>query len=265
MDFDFFESGTGDGPALLFIPGSYSAHTAWRAVQASLTGSYRMITTSLPGYGGTPEIRDDRIDDLSAVTDFIAEVVARVGEPVHMIGHSYGGMNIYASVLTGAVSPESIVTFEGNPIYSRHADTPYPWVQETMEMKDGFEAAVLAGDPDAAGLIIDYWGAPGMFKSMPEPFAEFCRSKTFTNLLDWRQAFLFRPYFSEFARLDKPCTVARGALANQAIIDVSDEIVANAKNAVLHVEPGAGHFLISTHPAECAALIDQHMAQFVEV
>jgi pimeloyl-ACP methyl ester carboxylesterase len=262
MEFDFVESATGDGPVLLFLPGSYSTHTAWRAVQASLTGAYRMVTTSLPSYGGTPETRGDPINDLECITGFVAEVVARIGEPVHMVGHSYGGLNIYASVLSGVVSPESIVTFEGNPIYSRHPTTPYPWTDAVLEMKNSFEAAVLADDIDAAGLIIDYWGKPGMFKAMPEPFVAFCRSKAFTNLLDWRQTSLFTPYFSEYARLDMPCTVARGELANQAIIDVSDEIVANAKNAVLHVEPGAGHFLISTHPEACAALIDRHMAQF---
>ncbi len=47
MTFEFEERG--EGPALLFIPGSYSNGAAWRGIQKALQGSYRMITTSLPG------------------------------------------------------------------------------------------------------------------------------------------------------------------------------------------------------------------------
>jgi pimeloyl-ACP methyl ester carboxylesterase len=257
MKYDFIDSGT--GPALLFLPGSFSSHTAWKGVQKALRGNYRMVTTSLPGYGGTPEIRSDTDDYIELATDFVAEVVARIGGPVHMIGHSYGGLSIYASVLSGKVKPESIVTFEGNPVFSKRAEGSFSWTQNLLSMFNEFEAAVLAGDPDAAGIIIDFWSKPGMFKSMPTAFVEFCRSKAPTNLLDWRTAIGFTPSFSAYECLDMPTTVVHGELANQAMVDVSDQIVANARNAVLHVEPGAGHFLISTHPEACAAVIDSHM------
>ena len=128
MDFDFIDDGT--GPALLFLPGSFSAYAAWKGVQKALKGTYRLVTTSLPGYGDTPEIRDATTDNIERVTDFVAEVVARSGAPVHMVGHSYGGLVIYASVLSGKVTPESIVTFEGNPVFSRHTGGPFPWAPD---------------------------------------------------------------------------------------------------------------------------------------
>ena len=63
MTFEFEERG--EGPALLFIPGSYSNGAAWRGIQKALQGSYRMITTSLPGYGRTVEIRNKTTSDMS--------------------------------------------------------------------------------------------------------------------------------------------------------------------------------------------------------
>ena len=257
MKFDFFETGT--GPALLFLPGSFSTHAAWRAVQNELNGEYRMITTSLPGYGGTPEIRDDKTNNMELVTDFVAEVVARIEEPVHLIGHSYGGMNAYAATLCGKVNPKSIVTFEGNPIFSKHPAKPFAWTQSVRNTMRAFEEAVITGNANAAGIVIDFWSHSGMFQSMPAQVADYCRSKVQTNLWDWRHASSFTPEFSAYERLDMPCTVVRGELCNQAMRDVSDEIVANAQSAVLHIEPNAGHFLISTHPKACATVIDGHM------
>lgn len=260
MEFDFIDAGT--GPALLFLPGSYSSHSAWRGMQTALKGSYRTITTSLPGYGATPEIRTGDAGDIDLITDFVAEVVHRVGEPVHLIGHSYGGLAVYASVISNKVKPLSIVTFEGNPVYCRNGTTPFPWSQDMIDMKARFRAAIKAADPEAAGVIIDFWSHSGNFKSMPETFRAFCQTKASTNLLDWEAGTNFTADLADFKCLEMPCTVARGELANQAIIDISDQIVAHAQDAALHVEPGAGHFLISTHPAECAAVIDRHMQAF---
>ncbi len=260
VDFDFVDTGT--GPAILFLPGSYSSHSAWRGVQKALKGSYRTILTSLPGYGDTPEIRAGDDGDLGLTTDFVTEVVERVGEPVHLVGHSFGGLCVYASVLSGKVKPLSIITFEGNPVYCRNGGAPFSWAIDMQSMKDRFRAAIEAGDPECAGIIIDFWSQPGNYNSMPDSFRAFCQTKAATNLLDWEIAATFAADFTDFNCVDMPCTVARGELANKAIIDVSDQIVANAQNAKLHVEQGADHFLISTHPAECAAVIDRQMQNF---
>lgn len=260
MEFDFVE--TGQGAPILFLPGSYSSHSAWRGVRQALSGDHRTILTSLPGYGDTPEIRAGDAGDLSLVCDFVAEIVEKIDEPVHLVGHSYGGLCAYASALSGKVRPLSIVTFEGNPVFCREGDVPFPWAGDMRAMTGRFRNAIEAGDPEAAGIIIDFWSRSGAFGSMPESFRAFCRTKVSTNMLDWDLASRLDADFAAFARLDMPCTVARGEFANQAMIDVSDRIVANAPNASLHVEPGAGHFLVSTHPAECAAVIDRHMRDF---
>ncbi len=80
MTFDFTETGT--GPALLFLPGSYSNYAAWKGVQSALEGSYRLISTSLPGYGGSSEVRPDDINDMSHMAYFVARVVEHAEEDV---------------------------------------------------------------------------------------------------------------------------------------------------------------------------------------
>ena len=48
---------TGEGSAVLFVPGSYSTPAAWGAMQKRLPQRYRFIGTSICGYGATDETR----------------------------------------------------------------------------------------------------------------------------------------------------------------------------------------------------------------
>ena len=260
MHFDFKDTGT--GPILLFVPGSYSNYSAWKNIQQELKNSYRMISISLPGYGGTPEVRADSADDMSAMSAFIADVVEHIGEPVHLIGHSYGGLVTFAATLARSVKPLSLITFEGNPIYSRYPDIDYPWLAATLDMSQRFEESYASGDPDAAGIIIDFWGKKGDFQAMPERFRDYCRSTVYTNILDWRTAAGFKPHFSEYSAIEVPCTIVRGEFANQAIVDLSDAISLEIPDNNLHVVEGSGNFLISTHPTECAKIIDGHLTAY---
>jgi pimeloyl-ACP methyl ester carboxylesterase len=54
-DIEYAESGS--GPALLFMPGAFSTGAASRGVIEHLGEGYRVITTSLLGYGATAERR----------------------------------------------------------------------------------------------------------------------------------------------------------------------------------------------------------------
>ncbi|MEP1208273.1 MAG: alpha/beta hydrolase [Rhizobiaceae bacterium] len=255
-------SDTGSGPALLFLPGSYSTKEAWKGVQAALQGSYRVISTSLPGYGATPEIRSDLVADMALMQEFVAHVVGRIGEPVHLIGHSFGGLTALASTLSGAVEPLSVITFEGNPIYSLPQQGEFVWKHQVLEVGEKFEQAYERGDADAAALIIDYWGHEGFFAAMPETVRNFCRATTYTNVLDWRAAAGFTPRVSEFSSIDVPSSLVRGELANDAIVEITGLLSQIMPSATQHIVPSAGHFLISTHAEQCAAIIDDHMAGF---
>ena len=260
MSFDFIEVGT--GPALLFLPGSYSNHAAWKGVQAALSGSYRLISTSLPGYGNSCEVRPNSVSDMAEMTDFVARIVDHAKEPVHLIGHSYGGLAVLATALSKKAPLLSLLTFEANPVFIRPDDGDFPWLPEATAIPDRFEAAFAAGDPGAAAGIIDYWSAPGYFQTLPKPVQDYCRSCAKTNVLDWRTAKGFRPLLSDFAAIDIPATIVRGALANRAITDISKGIATHIPQGSLEVVRNANHFLISTHVKACAGVIDAHMDRF---
>ena len=72
-DVEFSERG--DGPALLLLPGSFGTGAGWKAVTDRLSVRYRLVTTSLLGYGATSERRPLGNTTMQQQTDIIAYLI----------------------------------------------------------------------------------------------------------------------------------------------------------------------------------------------
>ena len=105
----------GDGPTLLLLPGSFGTGSGWRPVIERLAGRYRIITTSLLGYGETAERRLLGNATMRQQVDIIDHIIKRIGEPAHVVGHSFGGFTALAHAIDGALKPASLLLVEANP------------------------------------------------------------------------------------------------------------------------------------------------------
>jgi pimeloyl-ACP methyl ester carboxylesterase len=252
---------SGEGPALLFLPGSYSTPAAWRPVQRLLQPSWRLITTSLCGYGGSSETRTRQDFGMAHEVRLVEALVERIASPVHLIGHSFGAAVALATALDGKVNVASLTLFEANPLEIMRERGHEALYQDTLRMSRDFEAAVDGGEADAPRRIIDFWGNPGAWTAMPEPVKAYCRDTAARNVLDWRAAFAYKPGAAEFAGVDVPVLVVRGGLANAAMVQITDGLLASLPRARAAVVQGAGHFLITSHPAPCAELLTSFLAE----
>lgn len=257
--FDYIEQG--DGPTILFVPGSFSSVRAWEGVQRHLPKGYRFVTTALLGCGGTDETRSFDHSHMDHFIDLIAAVAEKAATPVHLVGHSCGGMAAFGAALSGRVDIRSLTTFETNnmTVLAKHGFRQI--YDEAFEIGRIFEGEYLAGNRDAAAIIIDYWGGKGAFAAMPPSVQESIRKATLGNVLDWRTAKTFLSTKADYAAMNIPVQLVRGSLANDVIKAVHDTLstwIPNAKRAEVE---GAGHFLITSHAKECAALLQGFLAQ----
>lgn len=252
---------SGSGPAVLFIPGSFSTPAAWRPMQTRLPARFRMAATSLCGYGATEETRS--VGDLDLIHEVrVVERVAReLGQPLHLVGHSFGGTVALASALAGRFEVLSIAVFEANPLEMIRAQGGQAAYDEVQRMSAAFEAAYHAGEADAAGRIIDFWGGEGVFATMPEPVRDYCRKTAYANVLDWRSAFAFLARKRDYAKLDRPVLLVRGGEACPAMLHITDALQAALPKVRPAVVPGANHFLITSHAADCAALLSEFLEE----
>ncbi|MGH9296945.1 MAG: alpha/beta fold hydrolase [Acidimicrobiales bacterium] len=85
----------GDGPIIVLVHGWGLGHHSYRAAaeELSLQG-YRVIVPDLPGFGATSDLPIHRLSlstYAAAMLLFLESSDDVAGEPVHLVGHSFGG------------------------------------------------------------------------------------------------------------------------------------------------------------------------------
>lgn len=243
--------------SLVLVSGSYSTGAAWGPIIKHLPESWTIETVTLPGYHGVPDPRTPADPDVMHLRHVVTDAVGRQSGPIHIAGHSFGFQAICAALVAGEVEVASLTSFEGNLLEPLHHDGQGAHLAGVRAFADRFMQAVHAGDPDAPGLVIDFWGVPGAWAAMPDHHKDFIRTGAAANLMDWLGALAFRPDLSRLARHDGPIAIVRGEHANPAMVAICDHLSALGPQATLDVVAGATHFLVTTHPAECAALLAQ--------
>jgi pimeloyl-ACP methyl ester carboxylesterase len=146
--FDYAE--TGSGPSLLFLPGSFGTGTGWKAVTGHLGDGYRMVTTSLLGYGATPDIRPDGNATMAQQVSLIDRIIDRIGTSPHVVGHSYGGLSAIAHALTGRHRPATLLLVEANPLGLLRASGDLKHYGMFESMTRAYFADFARGDAEAA-------------------------------------------------------------------------------------------------------------------
>jgi pimeloyl-ACP methyl ester carboxylesterase len=255
---DYAESGL--GPTVVFVPGSCSTGSAWRPILSELGNGWRAVTTSLLGYGGTAERRTLRDADISREAEILEAVVRRAASPVHLVGHSFGGAAAIAVALRRRVPLLSLVIIEA-PVLEllRHAGE-HRHYRALREMTDVYFDAFRAGETAAIKLMIDFYGGAGTFAAWPERVRRYAVDTTPVNILDWASAYDFQLTPACLANIDVPALVLRGGASHPAMRRASELLSQCMANASLATIAGAAHFMISTHAAQVAGAIAQHLA-----
>ena len=255
--FDYAEAGS--GPALLFLPGSFGTGTGWKPVLAYLGEGYRMVTTSLLGYGATPDIRPDGNATMAQQVDLIDRIIDRIGMSPHVVGHSYGGLSAIVHALTGRHGPASLLLVEANPLGLLRASGDLEHYGMFESMTGPYFADFARGDAEAARHVIDFYGGAGTFDSMPPKVRSYIVATTAVNLRDWSSGTPFEPSEEILQSIDVPTTVVRGGNGHPAMLRIAELLHASIPRAQLVTIEGGSHFLPSSHPAEIATLIWQHV------
>jgi pimeloyl-ACP methyl ester carboxylesterase len=256
-DIEYDEQGA--GPTLVLVPGSWSTGAAWKGVIAALARPYRVVTTSLLGYGGTDERRTDGDRSLDREAEIVEAVIERAGAPVHLVGHSFGGLACLAVALRGRVELSTVAVLEATVFDALRAARERDRYDEVLEMTRDYTSSFAAGDRGAARHVIDFYGGEGSYDAMSPRMRESIVNGTPTNILDWSSALGARQDLSDYGAIGVPSLVVHGALAHRCVA-LAAEIVADAiTNAQLATIPDASHFMLTTHPAAVAALIEAHV------
>jgi len=250
---------TGAGPCLLFVPGSFSTTAAWRGIGNLLKDRFRVVTTSLPGYGGTAEIRKASAAPMVPEAEVVEAVAERAGPPLHLIGHSWGGVVCAAVALRRRVALKSVTFLEANVCDLLRQAGETALYDEVRGFSDAYIAAHAAGEAEAARRVIDFWAGPGSFARLPQAVRDYAVRTTGANVLDWPSMYGMNRPLADYAAIDCPVLVMRGAESHKVARRIAGILAGACPQGRLAEVPGASHLMIGTHPREVAELIAEHV------
>jgi pimeloyl-ACP methyl ester carboxylesterase len=256
---DYEEQGT--GPAILFVPGSWSTCSAWRGVIAPLADRFRIVTTSLLGYGNTEERRSMDDASIDREAEIVEAVIRRAGGAIHLVGHSFGGAVCLAIVLRRAAQLASLTLIEPTifSVLRRCGDVEL--YEEVRAMSEAYSEAYRNGEGDAARRVIDFYGGRGSFDAFPQRMRDAIVATTATNILDWMSGMDFDQELASYASITVPSLVIRGECGHPTVRRAAEILSGAIPKSAFVTVPTASHFVIATHSLEVARLIEEHISK----
>lgn len=251
----------GSGPTIIFVPGSFSTGAAWRPVIKALGNRFRVVTTSLLGYGGTAERRAEHDTSIDHEAEIVESVIRRAGTPVHLVGHSFGGAVSTVVSLRRRVRVRSLTFIEAPLVQVLHQRGERELYGQFRTMADAFIQAHRAGCATAASRVIDFYGGVGAFAAFPERVREYIVETTATNILDWPSVFAFDQPISAYGDIAIPSLAICGQDGHPAVKRIAEILCDVMPMASLKTVPSASHFMISTHATQVAEMIAAHVTK----
>lgn len=239
----------GQGQPVMLLHCSASSSRQWKKLRNGGSERYRFLSLDLTGYGDTALPPDPDGYSIETEVDLVEWAMDGVQEPIHLVGHSFGGAVALQAALRHPGRVRSVYAYEP-VLFSllKDAGRDAEW-QEICELSHGMRQLVAAGSPsEAMARFVDYWGGAGAWDAMP-PARQAAIAKSAPKLMiEFGTIFRQSRTAGEYASLPMPVRIAAGQASpgtSRAVAQVLETTLGT--KAVEWVE-GAGHMAPVTDP-----------------
>ena len=257
---DRFYREAGVGEPVVFLHCSSGSSGAWAPVMEHLGPGYRLLAPDLLGYGrNAPWPRqaalapDGELPAVEALLDV-------AGQPVHLVGHSYGGTVALSAASRFPRRVASLTLIE--PVafqLLRGADELDGW-REIAALAEHHLALVGQGlDAAAAEAFVTYWTGPRAWLRMPDAARDSAVRSAVKVAAEWLLMFATEDDLNEIASIEAPTLLVCGGRTRtpaQRVVEILRQALPHARH---HEIADAGHMSPLTHPACIAESIQHHV------
>ena len=251
----------GAGEPVILLHSSCHSRRQWRRLVADLGGRYRTLAVDLSGYGETGFPANPETFSVEDEVRLVELLLDRVAGPVHLVGHSYGGVVALAAALQHPVRVRSLAVHE--PVVFQLAETgPLAHVgAEIRQMVEALAERIEAGAPaEAVRHFIDYWRGSGTWAALPGKGRRET-ARVIPKLPVELRAILRSPYrLADYRAIRCPVRLTAGTAGRQAARQVTAMLAQAFGERTLQLIPGAGHMAPATHPQLVNPIIAAHLA-----
>lgn len=247
----------GDGSPIVFVHGSYATTSTWKKMVEQLRATHRCLSIKLPGHGGAPGPDDLAEPTIDTELQLIEEAVrSQFGaRPVHLVGHSYGGVVALALALKGSLPVDQLTLFEPVATWVLPAMGDEVMQAEVDRFLSTYRSDAEAGVPYACGQVIDFWGGGDEFSKLPDFIKDAMAPLTAQNLRHWAICTRSRHAREDLQALPMPTRVVCGSRSNSVAHAIADHLVATIPQAEKFTIEDASHAMVTSHPQDCLAVL----------
>lgn len=254
MNISTYYEQQGSGSPIVFIHGSYATTATWKKMVEQLAAHHHCIAIKLPGHCGTPDPEDFAAPTMETELAIIEAVVAELtDQPIHLVGHSYGGVVALAQALKGSLSLTQLTLFEPVATWVLGVAGDTAMNEKVEQFLAGYRQDVLQQVPYACGQVIDFWGGEGSFQQLPDFIRDGMVPLALNNIRHWDICTVSKNTLTDLQHLRVPTRVATGDQSNPVARAIVSHLCANIPDSKSYLIEGATHFLVTSHVDECLA------------
>jgi pimeloyl-ACP methyl ester carboxylesterase len=154
----------GAGPVVACLHSSGSSSGQWRPLIESQLAAHRCVAFDFHGHGRSPDFAGDAYA-LRSESDAVLRSLPPSREPVHLVGHSYGGAVALDLAVRHPGRFASVTVFE--PVLFALLDRGSAEFAEITSVGDAIVRAARAGELGvASAAFIDYWNGAGSWRGL---------------------------------------------------------------------------------------------------
>ncbi len=254
---------TGEGlPPLVLVHGFTGTRADFEWVRHRLALNRRVITFDNRGHGGTTHPADSTTYNFEQLVADLAGFLARVVDgPVHLLGHSMGGMIAMHFALD---HPDKLVSLVLMDTSAAGPDMPVEFTEEVSEMifgpvrehgLDAFRSWSASRENPETDLLIAVRGKEWLERNENERYAVLDPN---AMLVMGPKVFGHESVLDRLRSLATPTTVIVGS-NDLAFIGPSKAMSEVIRRSELVVIDGAYHSPQHTHPEEWLAAVEAHL------
>jgi len=255
-------SAVGIGTHVILLHSGGLSSRQWGRFAEELAGGYRVVSPDFLGYGRSSPWPQD--EEFHFILDALAieALLDSIPEPVHLVGHSYGGFIALLVALHRPALVRSLAVFEPVAFGVLHSRRDPPGLS-SLEAA-GIESSLM--DPRTGGqepwlrAFVDYWSGEGAWERLSEAARASFRAAGWKVFGEVRSLLLDRTPHQAYAMLSVPTLLLCGEtspIAARRVVALLAEAIPGARARTV---AGAGHMGPLTHAAQVNGWIADHLA-----
>ncbi|QUJ75491.1 alpha/beta fold hydrolase [Sulfitobacter albidus] len=235
-----------DQPPLVIAHGLFGSARNWNVIAKRLSDRTRVITPDMRNHGQSPRANTQSYENMAGD---LAELIAHIGGPVDLCGHSMGGKAAMTLALTQPQHIRRLIVADIAPVAYAHTQS------QQIDAMRAVDLSRVSRRSDAAAQL-GAQGVPGELQSFFTQSLDVAEKRWRLNL-DTLEAEM--PAIIGFPDLtgpfDGPTLFLSGADSDYVRPEARPRIKELFPNARFAKLPGAGHWLHAEKPREFEAAL----------